>query len=177
MSGVPAIDLLKRLRTLVLELPQQLRLAYCLARDPRTPAPLKAALGASLALILNPAIDQPAWVPVVGQMDTIALTLTVIRTFNAQAPRELRKEIEAQIKAGESRLDLDLRLGTQAAVGLTARIRSLTAQRRAKPGPEPPSAPPPWYRSPAPAGGQASQPAGEPGSTGAPPQVSEEHSI
>ncbi|MGA7362429.1 MAG: hypothetical protein WBZ07_05705, partial [Candidatus Dormiibacterota bacterium] len=112
---MPAINRLKRLRLLILELPQQLRLAYCLARDPRTPAPLKAALAGSLALILNPAIDLPAWVPVIGQMDAIALTVLAVRTFNAQAPRELRESIEADIRAGRSRFDLDLRHGVTAA--------------------------------------------------------------
>ncbi|MHB8312892.1 MAG: hypothetical protein ACYDD0_06275, partial [Candidatus Dormibacteria bacterium] len=66
---------LKRLRSLVLELPQQLRLAYCLVRDPRTPAAPKAALGAALAVILNPMVDIPMWVPVLGQMDAISLTV------------------------------------------------------------------------------------------------------
>jgi uncharacterized membrane protein YkvA (DUF1232 family) len=172
---VPAIHVLKRLRTLVRELPQQLRLAYCLARDPSTPAPLKAALGGALALILNPAIDFPAWVPVVGQMDTIALTLVTVRTFNAQAPKELREEIEAQIKAGQSRFDLDLRLGTETALRLTARVRALPAQLRAQPRPGHPSAPPAWYRSPTAAGGRAGRPGGEAGSEGPPPPASEEH--
>ena len=109
------INRLKRLRLLILELPQQLRLAYCLARDPRTPAPLKAALAGSLALILNPAIDLPAWVPVVGQMDVVALSVLAVRTFNSQAPRELRESIEADIRAKQSRFDLDLQQGVAAA--------------------------------------------------------------
>lgn len=46
-------------------------------------------------MILNPAIDLPAWIPVAGLMDAIALTVLTVRTFNAQAPCELRDEIEA----------------------------------------------------------------------------------
>ncbi|MGH7639365.1 MAG: YkvA family protein [Candidatus Dormibacteria bacterium] len=129
----------------------QLRLAYCLARDPRTPAPLKAALAGSLALILNPAIDLPAWVPVLGQMDAIALTLLALRTFNGQAPAELRSQIEAEIRAGESRFDLDLRRGTGAAGRLgmvAARLPRPGRDRSRTVAEKDPEAAPPWYRSP-----------------------------
>jgi uncharacterized membrane protein YkvA (DUF1232 family) len=166
---------------LILELPQQLRLAYCLARDPRTPAPLKAALLGSLAVILNPAIDLPAWIPVVGQMDAIALTVLAVRTFNGQVPRSLREEIEAEIRAGQSRFDLDLRQGQVAAGRLALllrtlpgspgrRVRSLPAVRR-------PAEPAPWYRSPASAGGRTAEAEAEAESAGPVPPVNEEHSI
>jgi uncharacterized membrane protein YkvA (DUF1232 family) len=177
---MPAINRLKRLRLLILELPQQLRLAYCLARDPRTPAPLKAALAGSLALILNPAIDLPAWVPVVGQMDAIALTVLTVRTFNARAPRELRESIEADIRAGRSRFDLDLRQGVTAAgrLALLARAIPGRARRRRRPLPAVgrPTEAAPWYRSPASAGGRTAAAGGEVGSDGPLPSASEEHS-
>lgn len=134
---------------LLLELPQQLRLAYCLARDPRTPAPLKASLGGALAIILNPALDIPAWVPVLGQLDTISLTLVALRTFNRQAPRELRQELEAQIKAGDSQLDRDLRQGTKAALRLASRIRHLGPPGGPAAGAAATGRVAAWYRSPA----------------------------
>lgn len=174
------INRFKRLRLLILELPQQLRLAYCLARDPRTPAPLKAALAGSLALILNPAVDLPAWIPVVGQMDTIALTVLAVRTFNAQAPRELRESIEAEIHAGRSRFDLDLQQGAAAAgrLALLARAIPGLAHGRRRPLPSvrriPDAAP--WYRSPASAGGRTVAAGGAAGSDGQLPTASKEHS-
>ncbi len=143
------IKRLRRLRTLVLELPKQLRLAYCLARDPRTPALPKAALTAALAVILNPAVDIPMWIPVVGQMDTIALTVLVLRTFNSQAPDELREEIQAEIGAGNSAFDRDLASAGVLARRL-ARVASSVQPRRVGPGPlrlRNPSQPAAWYRS------------------------------
>ncbi len=142
---------LKRLRSLVLELPQQLRLAYCLARDPRTPPAPKAALGAALAVIVNPLIDIPMWVPVLGQMDTISLTVLAVRTFNSQVPEELRQEVEESIRQGRSTFDTDLARGVGAARRLAQLIRGLSTLRRPGAGRHSaaalPREPAPWYRS------------------------------
>jgi uncharacterized membrane protein YkvA (DUF1232 family) len=166
---------------LIWELPLQLRLAYCLARDPRTPAPLKASLVGALAIILNPAIDLPAWVPVIGQMDAIALTVLTVRAFNSQAPRELREEIEAQIRAGQSRFDLDLKAGAESARRLTNLVRRLPGGRSGRGLPEAASERPTevaaWYRSPALAGGPTDGAAGgEAGPVGPAPTATEEQS-
>ncbi|MGH7666717.1 MAG: YkvA family protein [Candidatus Dormibacteria bacterium] len=177
---MPAMNRLKRLRLLIVELPMQLRLAYCLARDPRTPAPLKAALAGALGLILNPAIDLPAWIPVVGQMDAIALTVLTVRTFNAQAPAALRSEIEAQIRAGQSQFDVDLGRGVGAAGRLARLVRSVPQRagrrgRHAAPRPLP-AHPPAWYRSPSSAG-EPSDARPVPGGSPDPlPEANEEHS-
>jgi uncharacterized membrane protein YkvA (DUF1232 family) len=167
-----AMSPLKRLRTLILELPQQLQLAYCLARDPRTPAAPKAALGAALAVILNPLVDVPMWVPVVGQMDIITLTMLALRAFNSQVPKELRTEVELQIKEHRSAFDRDLAKGAGTASQLLqagSRLRHLRmpAVKRppngARPAPTRPHEPAPWYRS---EGSEQS-----PGGTGLPGEV------
>ena len=135
---------LKRIRSLLLELPQQLRLAYCLARDPRTPAASKAALGGALAVILNPLVDIPMWIPVVGQMDTVGLALLAVRTFNLQVDEEIRAEVEREIRLRQSVFDRDLAQGAAAARRLARLLK------RAPGAGEPPAAPPSvpaWYRS------------------------------
>ena len=152
-----AISPFKRLRTLILELPQQLQLAYCLARDPRTPAAPKAALGAALA---------------VGQMDNITLTVLALRAFNSQVPKELRAEVELEIKEHRSAFDRDLAKGAGTANQLLQAGRwrphlRMPAVKRpsngAGPGPTRPSEPAPWYRS------QGSEQS--PGGTGLPGEV------
>ncbi len=144
---------MKRLRKLFLELPQELRLAYCLARDPRTPAPLKASLAGALAVILNPLLDIPSWIPVVGGLDTISLTLLAVKTFNSQAPPELRRELEAEIRSGQSRFDQDLAQGMVEARRLARRLRRLGPGSGAPPPSAATTAPPAWYRSAAAAEG------------------------
>lgn len=155
-----ATSRIQRLRALFLELPQQLRLAYCLVRDPRTPAAPKAALGAALLVILNPLVDIPLWVPLVGQMDTIGLALITVRTFNAQVPVELRAELESQIRARDSVFDRDLAVGTAGAKRLAKVVRSVPRVSRGGGGHPAPSEPAPWYRSPSAAAG--AEGAGEP---------------
>lgn len=155
-----ATSRVQRLRALFLELPQQLRLAYCLVRDPRTPAAPKAALGAALLVILNPLVDIPMWVPLVGQMDTVGLALLTVRTFNAQVPAELRAELEAQIKTRSSVFDRDLAVGLAGARRVATVARQaprLAGVRRGRPAP---SEPAPWYRSPRAAAGAGELPRG-----------------
>ena len=138
---------IRRLRSLIVELPAQLRLAYCLARDPRTPAAPKAALGAALAVIVNPLVDIPGWLPVLGQMDALGLSLLAVRTFNSQVPAELREEVERQIQRRESALDRDLARGVGAAQRLARTAAAIGRSRRGEDAPPPPPAS--WYRSPA----------------------------
>ena len=135
---------LKRIRSLLLELPQQLRLAYCLARDPRTPAASKAALGGALAVILNPLVDIPMWIPVVGQMDTVGLALLAVRTFNLQVDSEIRAEVEQQIRLRQSVFDRDLAQGAATASRLARFLQRAPGASRTPPAPPPV---PSWYRS------------------------------
>src|SRR4030088_1686418 len=85
------------LKRLVLDLPRNLKLAYCLWLDPRVPVRNKAALGAALGLIVTPYINLPAWIPVVGEMDILALSLLASRLFIGAAPDAVVAELEAQI--------------------------------------------------------------------------------
>ena len=139
---------LKRIRSLLLELPQQLRLAYCLARDPRTTAASKAALGGALAVILNPLVDIPMWIPVVGQMDTVGLALLAVRTFNLQVDAEIRAEVEEQIRLRHSAFDRDLAQGATTARRLSQLLRRAPGASGARvEGPPSPPPVPAWYRS------------------------------
>jgi uncharacterized membrane protein YkvA (DUF1232 family) len=103
---VPSI--LSRAKTVLLDLPGRGKLAYCLLRDERVPRAPKAVLLAALGLIVSP-LDFPAWIPVLGELDMLALGLLAVETFIEACPAELRREHVAALKAKQSIWDRDVR--------------------------------------------------------------------
>ena len=97
-----------RAKVLLLDMPRHGKLAYCLLRDERVPAAPKAAVLAALGLIVSP-IDFPAWIPVVGELDMLALGLLAVETFIEACPEDVRREHEAALAAKQSVWDRDLR--------------------------------------------------------------------
>ena len=113
-------------------MPRHGKLAYCLLRDDRVPAAPKAVLLGALGIIVSP-LDFPAWIPVLGELDMLALGILAIETFIAACPEEIRREHEAALKAKQSVWDRDVRDTVAAArhgVGrLVYRIRSRVRHR------------------------------------------------
>ena|ERR1700694_1287770 len=99
---------LSRAKELLVDVPRHGKLAYCLLRDERVPAAPKAVLLGALALIVSP-IDFPAWVPLMGELDMLALGILAVSTFIEACPEDVRREHEAALKAGESTFDRDFR--------------------------------------------------------------------
>ena len=99
---------LARAKEVLVDVPRHGKLAYCLLRDPRVPAAPKAAVLGALALIISP-IDFPAWVPVLGELDMLALSVLAVKTFIEACPEEVRREHEQALEAGESVFDHDVR--------------------------------------------------------------------
>jgi uncharacterized membrane protein YkvA (DUF1232 family) len=93
-------------RTLVREVPINAKLAYCLLRDERVPVAPKAAVLGALGLIVSP-IDFPAWIPVVGELDMLALGVLAVKTFIDACPDEVVEDAKAEVKAGSSVWDKD----------------------------------------------------------------------
>ncbi len=54
------------------------------------PAAPKAVLLAALGLIVSP-IDFPAWIPVLGELDMLALGILAVETFVEACPEEVRR--------------------------------------------------------------------------------------
>jgi uncharacterized membrane protein YkvA (DUF1232 family) len=104
---------LGRVRAVLFEVPRNAKLAYCLMRDGRVPLAPKVALGASLGLIVSP-LDIPAWIPVIGDLDVLALGILAVKVFVDACPERVVDEHEAAMRRGESLFDHDLR----AAIGL-----------------------------------------------------------
>ena len=97
-----------RARSLLFEVPRYGKLAYCLLRDERVPKAPRVALLTSLGIVVSP-IDLPAWIPVVGEFDMLALGVLAVRVFVEACPEELVREHEAALAAGTSVFDGDLR--------------------------------------------------------------------
>lgn len=118
---------LRLLRRIARELPRYGKLTYALYRDPRVPPRNKVLLAAALLAIYNPVVDLPLWVPVVGELDALALTVLAIKVFVDRAPKAVVAEHQAAIQAGDSVFDHDLH-----DAGDTARTRlhQWWAQRR-----------------------------------------------
>jgi uncharacterized membrane protein YkvA (DUF1232 family) len=107
-----------RLARLVWKLPTYARIVWGLLRDPRTPLPLKALLGAGLAYVVVPIDLIPDAIPILGQADDLTVLLLVLDLFIANAPRQVREEQVARARNGTAQLDDDL-----------ARLRELLGDR------------------------------------------------
>jgi uncharacterized membrane protein YkvA (DUF1232 family) len=105
---------LSRAKEVLIDVPRHGKLAYCLLRDERVPAAPKGVLLGALALIVSP-IDFPAWVPVLGELDVLALGVLAVKTFIEACPENVRREHEEALKAGQSTFDRDFRDTTAAA--------------------------------------------------------------
>jgi uncharacterized membrane protein YkvA (DUF1232 family) len=103
-----------RAKELLVDVPRHGKLAYCLLRDERVPAAPKAVLLGALGVIVSP-LDIPAWIPVLGEFDMLALGILAVETFIEACPEDLRQEHQAAIKAKESIFDRDWRDTTGAA--------------------------------------------------------------
>jgi uncharacterized membrane protein YkvA (DUF1232 family) len=105
---------LSRAFSLIREVPALGKLGYCLYRDPRVPVAPKVALAGALGLIVSP-LDFPIWIPILGDLDMIALAILALRIFVEACPQELVEEHRAAIKAGDSAFDRDYRAAERAA--------------------------------------------------------------
>ena len=107
-----------RLARLIWKLPTYARVVWGLMRDPRTPLPLKALLGAGLAYVVVPIDLVPDAIPILGQADDLTVLLLVLDLFIANAPEQVREEQVARANNGTAQLDQDL-----------ARLRELLGDR------------------------------------------------
>ena len=114
---------LRSAKRLFVDLPRMLRLAYCLMFDPRVPSYMKVAFGGGLALIALPAVDLPESLPVIGELDILALSLLATRAFIAACPRHVVDEQEELITQRRSRFDADVRNGERMAMMIYRRLR------------------------------------------------------
>jgi uncharacterized membrane protein YkvA (DUF1232 family) len=111
------------LRRLAVDLPRQARLAYCLLRDPRVPRRTRVAFTAAIGVIVTPFIDIPASIPVIGEVDMLALSMLALRLFIAASPDDVVADVQQQILEGRSVFDEDLRNGERIANAIARRFK------------------------------------------------------
>jgi uncharacterized membrane protein YkvA (DUF1232 family) len=116
------LDRVRFLKRLAYDLPRQLRLAYCLFRDPRVPIAAKAGVAAALGVVLIPAVELPSSLPLIGELDAVAVTIAVLRLFIALCPQDVVTEQEQLIAERRSRFDLDVAAGERLALALWQRL-------------------------------------------------------
>ncbi len=92
----------------VRRLPTYGRLVWDLARDPRVPAQHKLVLGALAAYLAFPIDIIPDFIPVIGQMDDIAVLIFTLDWFIKNAPPEVVDEHLSRIAAHEDTLSKDI---------------------------------------------------------------------
>ena len=118
------ITRLRWFKRLAVDLPRQARLAYCLVRDPRVPLRTRLAFAGGLGAIVTPFINLPESIPVVGELDMLALSLLAMRLFIAACPDDVVADIEQQVLEGRSTFDDDLRSGERVALWIAGRFSS-----------------------------------------------------
>jgi uncharacterized membrane protein YkvA (DUF1232 family) len=73
------------------------RLSWRVARDPRTPVWLKVMLVGAIVLIASPINWIPNFIPVLGQLEDLALLGLALNLFLKAAPPDIRAEHEAAL--------------------------------------------------------------------------------
>jgi uncharacterized membrane protein YkvA (DUF1232 family) len=95
------IDLIRRL-------PRYLRLVWALLRDGRVPAQQKLILVGIGAYVILPIDLIPDFVPVLGQLDDLAVVLLGLDLFIRSAPADLVEEHLAKISQDNDQLSRDI---------------------------------------------------------------------
>ncbi len=117
----------------VRKLPTYARLIWGLARDPRVPTQQKLVLGAVAAYLAFPIDIIPDFIPVIGELDDIAVLILGLDWFIRNAPADVVEEHMAKIAARDDTLSRDLdsagSLLSDRATGLRATLKRFRAKR------------------------------------------------
>lgn len=118
-----------RFGIVLLRVPRYLRLAYGLARDQRLSTGQRALAVGGAAYLISPIDPVPGFIPVLGQLDDLAvLLLTLRRTLQGCPPTLVAEHLE---RAGLSLVTLDADLATVRATAVWVAVKAGTAVGRA----------------------------------------------
>jgi uncharacterized membrane protein YkvA (DUF1232 family) len=100
--------LISRAKTVLVDVPRHGKLAYCLLRDERVPRAPKVVLLGAIGIIVSP-INFPKFIPVLGELDMLALGILAVETFVTACPVDVRREHEEALRTKQSIWDRDVR--------------------------------------------------------------------
>jgi uncharacterized membrane protein YkvA (DUF1232 family) len=101
-------SLISRAKTVLVDVPRHGKLAYCLLRDERVPRAPKVVLLGAIGIIVSP-INFPKFIPVLGELDMLALGILAVETFVTACPVDIRREHEEALRTKQSIWDRDVR--------------------------------------------------------------------
>jgi uncharacterized membrane protein YkvA (DUF1232 family) len=116
-----------RFVALATRLPTYLKLGWLLARDPGVPVRGKAALVGALGYVISPIDPVPGIIPVIGQLDDLAVLLLALRGALAAAPDDVAQRHLATVDLSHETLDRDLLALRATAVWIAGRGVALAA--------------------------------------------------
>lgn len=74
-----------------------LRLVSALMRDPRVAMQVKAIPALATVYLLSPLDLVPTWIPILGQLDDLAVMMLAVRTFKRMVPPAILTEYERKL--------------------------------------------------------------------------------
>jgi uncharacterized membrane protein YkvA (DUF1232 family) len=114
------------------QIPTYARLVWALARDPRVPMGQKAVLGGIAAYLAFPLDIIPDFIPVIGQMDDLAVLILGLDWFLRNAPPDVVEEHMAKIAMHQDTLSRDLESAGSLLQGRAAELRATLERMRKK---------------------------------------------
>ena len=114
------------------KVPTYARLVWGLARDPRVPIGQKAVLGAMAAYLALPIDIIPDFIPVIGELDDVAVLILGLDWFLRNAPQDVVDEHMARIAQHEDTLTKDLDAAGSVLADRAAELRATLERMRSK---------------------------------------------
>ena len=114
------------------KLPTYARLVWGLARDPRVPTQQKLVLGGIAAYLAFPIDVIPDFIPVIGELDDLAVLIFGLDWFIRNAPANVVEEHMARIAAHDDILSKDLDKAGSLLQDRGAELRATLERMRSK---------------------------------------------
>lgn len=114
------------------KVPTYARLVWGLARDPRVPLQQKLVLGGMAAYLAFPIDIIPDFIPVIGELDDLAVLILGLDWFIRNAPEDVVEEHMARIAKHEDTLTQDLDTAGTVLADRAAELRATLERMRKK---------------------------------------------